>query len=293
MPSQPLKFATSRVLNYADFVRQFNSELTKVCISHADKNSVGVTGPPSRLKDLFRHSQVLRYSKHSPLPIHAGLCHTPNVYNVDDVDSVLKGLEPKLRGSRPVHIPLLSPHTGLPFPAENAGHLFQLICTEAFTKPLFLDNLTSGIINSISNHGMPECQVELFRTSIISNGLLSAIESNLPRVTIVRHDLIDWADKEYGSTPLSVKQSKLAVVGMSCRMPGGANDTELFWKLMVDGRDVHTRVPPERFDLSTHYDPSGKTENASETPFGNFIDSPGLFDAGFFNMSPREVSRAT
>ena len=59
---------------------------------------------------------------------------------------------------------------------------------------------------------------------------------------------------------------------------------------MAEGRDVHTRVPADRFDLNTHYDPSGNTPNATETPFGNFIDKPGLFDAGFFNMSPREVS---
>lgn len=179
----------------------------------------------------------------------------------------------------------------MPFPAKNARHLFELICIEALTKPLFLDHLTAGIINSIAGPGMPECQVLVFRTSIISNGLLSAIESNFPKVTVARHDLIDWANKEYDSTPRSAKHSKLAVVGMSCRVPGSANDTELFWKLMVDGRDVHTKVPKDRFDLETHYDPSGKTENASETPFGNFIDNPGFFDAGFFNMSPREVSR--
>lgn len=181
----------------------------------------------------------------------------------------------------------------MPFPADDAGHLLELICTEALTKPLFFDNLTAGILGNLSSPGMPECQVLHFRTSIISNSLLSTIESSLPRVTLSRHDLIDWADKEYGSTPRSIKHSKLAVVGMSCRMPGGANDTELFWKLMIDGRDVHTKVPADRFDLSTHYDPSGKTANATETTFGNFIDNPGLFDAAFFNMSPREVSRPT
>lgn len=59
---------------------------------------------------------------------------------------------------------------------------------------------------------------------------------------------------------------------------------------MEEGRDVHTRVPADRFDLATHYDPTGQTENATQTSFGNFMDSPGLFDAGFFNMSPREAT---
>jgi hypothetical protein len=271
-----------------------SSEITKVCISHSDKHSVGVTGPPSRIVDVFRKSEVLRYSKHSPLPIHAGLCHTGIVYNLDDVDAIMNGLDTRRggsRGSRPVHLSLISPHTGLPFAAENAGDLFELICLEALTKPLYLDNLTSGILHGVTSPGMSECQVFLFRTSIISNSLLSAIETHLPEVPVVRHDLIDWAGKEYPSAPLSNKQSKLAVVGMSCRLPGGANDTELFWKLLMEGRDTHTTIPADRFDLSTHYDPTGKTQNSTETPFGNFIEKPGLFDAAFFNMSPREVSR--
>lgn len=191
-----------------------------------------------------------------------------------------------------MQLPLFSSQTGKWFPAGDAGGLFEQICTEILTGTIYLDKLTAGILNTVSNSGKPECQVLLFRTSLIAKGFISAIESDLPQVTVIRHDLIDWSIKDLDiRIPRSPKQSKLAVVGMSCRMPGGANDTELFWRLMVEGRDVHTRVPANRFDLSTHYDPSGKTENATQTPFGNFIDKPGLFDAGFFNMSPREVSR--
>lgn len=38
-------------------------------------------------------------------------------------------------------------------------------------------------------------------------------------------------------------------------------------------------------------DPAGKRVNASHTPYGCFIDEPGLFDAPFFNMSPREAQQ--
>lgn len=270
---------------------QSNPELTKVFISASDKNSVSVTGPPSRLKNAFLHSQVLRYSKHLPMPVYNGLCHAPHLYNTEDIKSIVDGSEPKCSRSRQVQLPLYSAQTGKPYPAEDAGSLFEQICTEILTGTIYLDNLTAGILNNVSNSGMPQCQVLLFRTSLIAKGFLLAIESELPHVIVVCHDLIDWSIKaiDFG-IPRSPKQSKLAVVGMSCRMPGGANDTELFWKLMAEGRDVHTRVPADRFDLNTHYDPSGNTPNATETPFGNFIDKPGLFDAGFFNMSPREVS---
>lgn len=50
-------------------------------------------------------------------------------------------------------------------------------------------------------------------------------------------------------------------------------------------------MPPDRFDAKAHFDPTGKSKNKSHTPFGCFIDQPGLFDPRFFNMSPREATQ--
>lgn len=48
-------------------------------------------------------------------------------------------------------------------------------------------------------------------------------------------------------------------------------------------------MPKDRFDVKTHYDASGKAMNTSHTPYGCWIENPGLFDPRFFNMSPREA----
>lgn len=264
--------------------------LNKVTISHTDKASVGVTGPPARLHHLFRHSDVLKYSKHSSLQIHGGLCHVSNIYNNEDVASILSAVQLQAWRDRHLKLPLLSPYTGLPFPANTAAHLVELIVEEALTKPLHFDNLVDSIANILSSPGLLTWKVLHFRNSIISHGLLSTLETSLSRVKLERHDVVDWVKGDHASPPRLVKDSKLAVVGMACRMPGGANDTELFWQLMVEGRDVHKKVPSDRFDLEAHFDPTGKLENSTDTPYGNFIDTPGNFDPGFFNMSPREVS---
>jgi acyl transferase domain-containing protein len=84
-------------------------------------------------------------------------------------------------------------------------------------------------------------------------------------------------------------QSKLAIVGMSCRLPGGATNTEKFWEILEQGLDVSRSIPADRFDIDTHYDPTGKQLNKTMTQYGCFIDEPGMFDAPFFNMSPREA----
>jgi len=60
-----------------------------------------------------------------------------------------------------VQLPLFSLQTGKRFPAEDAGSLFEQICTEILTGTIYLDNLTTGILNDISSTGKPECQVLL------------------------------------------------------------------------------------------------------------------------------------
>jgi acyl transferase domain-containing protein len=62
-----------------------------------------------------------------------------------------------------------------------------------------------------------------------------------------------------------------------------------FWELLEQGLNVHRTIPADRFHINTHYDPTGSRLNTKNTPYGCFIDEPGLFDAPFFNMSPREA----
>jgi len=83
-------------------------------------------------------------------------------------------------------------------------------------------------------------------------------------------------------------RTKLAIVGMSGRFPDAASHEKL-WELLERGLDVHREVPKDRFDVETHFDPTGKKRNTSHTPYGCWIENPGLFDPRFFNMSPREA----
>lgn len=265
-------------------------ELLKVFLSAADKTSVSVSGPPSRMQACFRGSHLLRYSKSFALPVYDGLCHASHLYNEDSINTVINSAESIIPTDRPVRLPLHSSNTGQPFPASTAKELFQAIGTELLTGTIYLDNITEGILSRIGGFNPSHCHIQTYRTSIVFKSILAAFKEEFPDVEITLTDLIPWALKDYGThQPRSFAHSKLAIVGMACRMPGGGNDTDLFWEILEQGRDVHTTVPADRFDLSTHYDPTGKTDNSTNTPYGNFVDKPGLFDAGFFNMSPKEV----
>ncbi|MEK7866016.1 MAG: SDR family NAD(P)-dependent oxidoreductase [Planctomycetota bacterium] len=83
----------------------------------------------------------------------------------------------------------------------------------------------------------------------------------------------------------------LAIVGMGCRLPGGANDAESFWKVLADGRSGVREVPPDRWDRDRFYHADGSIAQAMISKWGGFVDGLDLFDAGFWGISPREAMR--
>ncbi len=79
----------------------------------------------------------------------------------------------------------------------------------------------------------------------------------------------------------------IAIIGMGCRIPGGANTPEAFFKLLEDGVDAVSEVPPDRW----HIEPEGPNSEgeARALRWGAFLKGIDRFDASFFGISPREA----
>ncbi len=82
----------------------------------------------------------------------------------------------------------------------------------------------------------------------------------------------------------------IAIIGMSCRFPGGANSPEAFWRLLIEGRDAITEVPSNRYDIDTFYDPDIEAPGKTVSRWGGFLDAIDQFDPMFFGISPREAA---
>lgn len=50
----------------------------------------------------------------------------------------------------------------------------------------------------------------------------------------------------------------IAIIGMSCRLPGSATDTSSLWDMLVSGRTAWTPGPGKRFNMKAFQDPLGK-----------------------------------
>ena len=81
----------------------------------------------------------------------------------------------------------------------------------------------------------------------------------------------------------------IAVIGMGCRFPGGANSPEAFWQLLQDGVDAVTEVPPSRWDRDALYSADPETPGKTNTRFGAFLANVDQFDPYFFGISPHEA----
>ncbi|WP_190157976.1 type I polyketide synthase, partial [Streptomyces litmocidini] len=101
---------------------------------------------------------------------------------------------------------------------------------------------------------------------------------------MIRHAQIEAAAPQTDTGNLTsdqVDDRTVAVVGLSCRFPGGANPAE-FWNLLRNGRDAIAEPPADRAHL-------GVLDDGSSRP-GGFLPGVDAFDAEFFGISPREAA---
>ncbi len=84
-------------------------------------------------------------------------------------------------------------------------------------------------------------------------------------------------------------KDRIAIIGIGCRFPGGVNDPESFWKLLVEGREAVTDVPPDRWNVERFFDTEPGLPGKSIARRGGFLEDIDQFDPQFFGISPREA----
>lgn len=248
------------------------------------KQSVTVSGPPSS-RQRFLASSALQGVRRLDVPI-LGPYHASHLYQESHVDHILTAETRQLLQRYKVSHPIYSTKTGSLFEAKDLETLIAQCLEQILIEIVDWDSVVSNVSKDVLASGQA-CHIFPVGPTNLSHSLLTALKD-----TGVADLSIEDQHAQFNNDLGARKgdDAKIAICGMAGRFPDAANH-ELFWQLLEKGLDVHKEVPKERFDAQAHYDPSGKKRNASHTPYGCFIDNPGLFDPRFFNMSPREAAQ--
>ena len=255
-------------------------------ISAVSTMAITISGPPSTVKRFFEESPALAKNHRVPIPVYAPY-HAEHLYSEADFEKIFEGaVSEELKKFQPAWM-VHSASTGKPIVAESTFELARVALEEMHQKPVRWDHLLEEAVSQMMS-AKSGSKIYAMGVSNVANSFISALKAG-GQSDVVAVDYSAWGDAEQ-VTNGRTQNDKVAIVGMAGRFPSAANH-EALWELLMKGLDVHRRIPADRFDADTHCDPSGKGKNKSHTPFGCFIDEPGLFDPRFFNMSPREAAQ--
>ncbi|PSN64200.1 ketoacyl-synt-domain-containing protein [Corynespora cassiicola Philippines] len=251
----------------------------KIGVSDVDDGWQTVIGPPSVLKQFFGSCTEVKTMPRQKLRI-SSLTHALESLDEEEVNYIL-GDSTLLNANVLPQYVLLSLGNTAEYKCTLWRDLLSQVVRDIGTKPLMLQKGLQALHGrlDINHHVALKVMAPTFHLSVVSGFL----EQHGRTVKVV-HEPSSWV-QERDQIDYT---GKVAIVGMSGRYPGSDGLKE-FWKTIVDGKMMHSEVPPDRFDLDELHDKNIAEHLSTATKYGCFIKQPGLFDARFFNVSPREA----
>ncbi|MDN7700863.1 beta-ketoacyl synthase N-terminal-like domain-containing protein [Burkholderia semiarida] len=87
----------------------------------------------------------------------------------------------------------------------------------------------------------------------------------------------------------NTQAQRVAIIGMSCRFPGGASCASSYWTLLNSGRTAIRETPRERFDIDAYYSPDTDEPGTTYSRVAGYVDDPFRFDRKLFRTSAAEA----
>lgn len=169
--------------------------------------------------------------------------------------------------------------------AAYIEHNFHVKITD-LDKPVFQYGIVSvnipAFIQMINEHFQVEMTAGDIFTYFTVRKLSQYIADSQKKETSMT------VEEDAGKEP---EEEKVAIIGMGCRFPGGANSIEEFWELLASGKDGISNVPADRWDMEKYYDEDRQAPGKACNKKGGYLNC-GIdgFDARFFNISPKEAN---
>ena len=243
-------------------------------------DSVLLSGSPALLQEFIRAYNLSAASAAVYAPFHAS-----HIFLENDVEGIIHSFSPTL-AEVTSKLNLLSHHDGKAMPPQTLHSLLKVAVCAVLREPIASDDVLRTVGDMFQAHVSRSCTVVSIG-ALNGSGLGAMFKTTVSNLDEVFY-VTDEAIVKDASTPQHARQSKIAITGFSGRFPAAEN-VHSFWDVLHGGVDTHSEAPKSRWDVATHVDPTLKRKNTSGTPFGCWLNNPGLFDRSFFSISPREA----
>ncbi|WP_062213689.1 type I polyketide synthase [Streptomyces sp. NBRC 109706] len=162
----------------------------------------------------------------------------------------------------------------------------QAVEADRAFKELGFDSLTSV---ELRNRLAAATGLRLSATLVFDHPTARLLAEMLGRA-VVGDDAEVVAPAEPADAPTAGVDDPIAIIGMSCRLPGSANSPEALWRIVSEGVDAIAPFPTDRgWQLDAVYASDDARDGRGHAFEGGFIDGMADFDAAFFGISPREA----
>src|SRR6201995_5780906 len=109
------------------------------------------------------------------------------------------------------------------------------------------------------------------------------------RVSAMSGEQRDATTQKFDSSSRVVAAEPIALVGIGCRFPGGADGPEGYWNFLANGGDGISEIPADRWNADEFYDADQFAPGRMSSKWGGFLPDVAGFDADYFGISPREA----
>ncbi|USW47943.1 Putative thioesterase, Acyl transferase domain superfamily, phosphopantetheine binding ACP [Septoria linicola] len=258
--------------------------------ARVSSSACSVSAPPSILDafltTLSRPVVTTRLSITAPY-------HAAHLFGPSDVDHVVEAYLPSSVTWPRARIPIISFARTGPGASDHsdASTTFKAALIEAvrdcLIRPIALDRMAVSIANHAKACG--KTYVVPYPVALsFADRLGPQVNSHLAGVSSPASLSESHFSQSTASHSRPKARSPIAIIAASGRFPS-APSMDRFWDVLVNGIDTHEIVPPSRWNAAAHVSSDPKAKNVSGTGFGCWLHEAGLFDAAYFNMSPREA----
>lgn len=204
----------------------------RIYISAESDSSTTISGPPSVLALFTSSSETLsnvpKVSLRIAAAFHAIHLRKPDVERIIGTSPLLVGKTLKMNAR------IISTSSGVRFAADTLSALLPLVVDDILQNPLYWTKTLQSLITSLGKAA--DVALTAFGPTNVTKSLRRTLESS-------GIELTETKDIETPSVCGHVvgESDDIAIIGMSCRLPGSDN-LEEFWDVLEQGRDLHTTV---------------------------------------------------